>query len=384
MTISMLIFIRLPLYVGNFPLGHVIFPFLLWLALRFSPREVASVSLITSTIAVIGTVNGTGPFSRPDNDINLILLTTFVVSIMITALIISVIMTQHNKARAALQQSHDMLEERVNERTQELSQTNKRLYQEISEREEAQAELAAARDQALAAVEFKNRIISNVSHEARTPISVIKLYSQLMIRGKYGSLTDEQSGTLDLIVMNSNDLTRFVDNLLESARLGSKHSIPIHYEDIVIQDWLTKRLQIFNHMLEGKDIKLDIEFAKEMPTTISIDNNSLEFILYNLITNAIKFTEQGRILIYIKQSKENWVLLVSDTGIGIHEENQSKIFDPFWQVDSSATRRATRGVGLGLSIVKQYVERLDGRISLKSELGSGSSFEVYVPLNPQG
>ena len=140
-----LVFIRVDfLTIGNFPLGHVVFPFLLWIALRFTPREVATAGFITVFLAVIGTIQKTGPFSRPDLDLNLFLLGTFVFSVAIVALMLSSIVTQRKRTQVELQESHDKLEKRVQERTVELNTTNEKLLVEIDERKKIMEEVQKA------------------------------------------------------------------------------------------------------------------------------------------------------------------------------------------------------------------------------------------------
>ncbi|MEZ4668614.1 MAG: MASE1 domain-containing protein [Anaerolineae bacterium] len=166
--VSALVFVRLPA-VGNYPLGHVVFPFLLWFALRFGPREVATASLVTLSIAVWGTVTGSGPFARSVPDLNLLLLLTFVLAVILTALIISSVLAQLRHAREALQQNNAQLEANVAARTEQLSQANLQLRQKIVERDLMHRELAQARDQALDVLRLKSQILANISHDARTP-----------------------------------------------------------------------------------------------------------------------------------------------------------------------------------------------------------------------
>ena len=375
-----LVFIRLPSSTSNLPLGHVVFPFLLWLALRFSPREVAGASLMVSIIAIIGTVHGTGPFSRPLMATNLLLLLTFVVAVMLTSLIISSIMTERRKAQHQLQQRHDQLETRVAERTADLSITNQQLHQEIEERNQIEAELAQARDQAVEALQLKSQILANVSHDARTPLNVIMLYTQILQKAKAGPLTEKQAAMLDTILLSSHDLLHFINNLLDEAHLQTNKTI-IQTADIHLQQWLNERKQVLQPLAQHKGIELKIELDDNMPSVIQADPEGIKQIFNNLVDNAIKFTNKGTVIAKIsKFDEQHWAMHIEDTGCGIPQEAQGAIFDAFWQVDGSNTREVNRGIGLGLSIVKQRINLLGGSIHLHSKLAEGSVFTAVFPL----
>ena len=184
-AVSMLVFIRIDfLPIGNLPLGHVVFPFLLWIALRFTPREVATAGFMTVSIAIIGTINKTGPFSRPSLDTNLILLATFVFAVVIMALMLASLIAQRRQA-------HHLLEQRVLERTSDLQVVNEQLQEEVEERKRISAVAEGARDDALRALQIKNQILANVSHDARTPINIVMLYADLILRSQ-PDLTESQ------------------------------------------------------------------------------------------------------------------------------------------------------------------------------------------------
>ncbi len=379
-VVSTLIFVRVIDSIGNFPLGHVIFPFLLWAALRYSPREVSTYSLIAVAIAIWGTVHGTGPFSRPDININLLLLLSFVISITLTALIIAVLLTERRRSREALQRSKDELAIRIDERTLELAQANEQLIQEINERKYAQEELAQARDRAVDALRLKAQILANVSHDARTPLSVIMLYAELLKRGRHGSVTDKQKRSLETILINANDLLGFINNLLDEAQIENS-KVEAALEDIDLRIWLDDAVQTFQPMAARKNLALRVQVGEHMPQTVCTDPEKLKQIFNNLVSNAIKFTVRGQVLIQVlKMNQHFWVLRVSDTGPGIPEAAQTRIFDAFWQLDGSMTREVNRGVGLGLSIVRELTNLLGGEITLYSRMGRGSAFTVKLPL----
>ena len=381
-VVGLLVFIRLPFSARNLPLGHVVFPFLLWLALRFSPREVAGASLVVSVIAMVGTIHGTGPFSRPLMTTNLLLLLTFVIAVMLTTLIISAIMTERRQAQTELQEKNDMLEMRVMERTADLSATNKQLHQEIDERKQIEIELAQARDQALTALQLKSQILANVSHDARTPLNIITLYTQMLQKGIPGALSEKQASMLETILVSSRELLHFINNLLDEAHLQTQTMSPKTAE-IDLQQWLIERSTVLQPLAQRKEIELRTEFDTNMHPVVQTDPEGLKQILNNLVDNAIKFTSEGTVTVRIFMFDEaHWAMQVEDTGLGIPLEAQETIFEAFWQVDGSTTRQVNRGVGLGLSIVKQRLHLLGGSIQLQSNPQKGSIFTAVLPFTP--
>lgn len=380
-SVGLLIFIRLPFYSNNLPLGHVIFPFLLWLAIRFRPQQVTGASLVLSIIAMVGTTQSTGPFSRDiGNNINLFLLMTFVVSVMLTALIISAIMTERRQTRTLLQKSHDTLEQRVAERTKALSETNQLLQAEIEERQQTQLELAQARDQALEALRLKEQILANVSHDARTPLNIIMLYADMLQANEFGALTEKQDHAAETILSSSTELLTFFNNLLGEAQLQSEQIQP-RLVDVNIKNLITERCQAMRTLAERKGVTLDWEIDEQLPDALAMDAEWIGQIFNNLVDNAIKFTPEGSITVnaFTKGEKE-WAIQIKDTGVGIPQDAQERVFDTFWQVDGSATRIVNRGIGLGLSIVKQRLTLLGGSIQVESELGVGSTFTATLPF----
>lgn len=380
-SVGLLIFIRLPFYSNNLPLGHAIFPFLLWLALRFRPQQVTGASLVLSIIAMVGTTQTTGPFSRDiGNNTNIFLLMTFVVSVMLMALIISTIMTERRQTRVLLQQSHDDLELRVAERTAELSESNVLLEAEIKERKQAEVELAQARDQALEALQLKEQILANVSHDARTPLNIVMLYADMLQVGEFGELGKKQYEATEKILSSSTELLNFFNNLLGEAQMQSESTQP-RLVEIDVKALLKERCEAMRLLAERRGLALNWEIDPKLPNAMAIDPEWVGQIFNNLVDNALKFTSEGSVSVksFVKNDRE-WVIEVTDTGVGIPKEAQDRIFDTFWQVDGSATRTINRGIGLGLSIVKQRLTLLGGAISVQSELGKGSIFTATLPL----
>jgi two-component system chemotaxis sensor kinase CheA len=208
------------------------------------------------------------------------------------------------------------------------------------------------------------------------------LYTEILQKQIYGPLQVKQIEALDVILNGTWELEGFINNLLDEATQLQAQTAVVHCdEEIEIRSWLARTVKPFQSLAERKGLLLNTAVAETMPVTTATDTESLKLIINNLISNAIKFTDDGNILVNVYPSDEKWwVLEVSDTGLGIAEDVQQQIFEAFWQVDGSATRRVNRGIGLGLSIVKRRVALLGGHVNLKSQPGSGSTFAVVLPL----
>lgn len=378
--VSILIFVQLPSPIPNLPLGHAVFPFLLWLAIRFTQREVAIAGLVVSLMAMFGTVNMNGPFSRPSPTLNLFLLLTFVLAVMLMSLIISVIMAQRAAARVAIEQKNELLESHVLARTTELQATNSQLINEIDERKRIEAELQLARDQAFDSLNLKNEIIANLHHDARTPLNVILLYAEMMQRESYGDVTDSQKEKLETIIVRSKELNRFLENLLDVSHDQTEEAQRLHVETIEIAPWINNQIEQWIPIVARQRLTIDLTIDPSLPVIVETDPEWLAHILDNLIDNSIKFTNEGEIQVSVGCVDESfWQLQVADTGIGVAVEHQAEMFSPFWQADPSVTRKVNRGSGLGLSIVKRRVELLNGRIHVHSKLGKGTTIQLHFP-----
>jgi signal transduction histidine kinase len=239
--------------------------------------------------------------------------------------------------------------------------------------------LSSRLEQALEADRLKGQLLANVSHELRTPLASIKGYTQLLDEEAYGSLTSEQHATIQRVLINTTQLQGMVNNLLDRAQI-EQGKINLRNESFIPADLIKTTLSAIDILAKEKGLALTSEVAANVPKTLIGDSLRLQQILFNLTSNALKFTESGSVHVSIfLPDKSHWALQVKDTGIGISTEGQAQVFDPFWQVDSSATRQY-RGSGLGLSIVKQLVDLMEGTITLASQPGQGSTFTVIFPL----
>ena len=249
----------------------------------------------------------------------------------------------------------------------------------LQERETA---LAQARDEALAASRFKSRILANVSHDLRTPLNSVLGYADMLQEGVYGPLNARQQAAEARILAHARHLVSLIDSLLDQALLEDNRLelSRLPFSPAAVLDEVES---IMGVMAQKKGLALITEVDPALPDTLTGDSRRLRQIMVNLVENAVKFTEQGQVRVRLYPEAARWVIEVTDTGHGIPAAAQATIFDPFQQVDGSTTREK-RGVGLGLSIVRQLTALMGGEIHLASQVGQGSTFAVALPLLAQG
>lgn len=286
------------------------------------------------------------------------------------------------QALAKLRVVNKDLDRRVAERTKALKKANEQLQQKIVESQQSRQALILARDQALQASRFKSEILARVSHELRTPLGAILGFAEMLESGFYGSVSQQQRETLQKIIERNKNLTKLVGDLLDQAHLEAGKPT-LDNVDFSPTDLVEKIQTTVEVWVREKGLKFTTEIAPEVPPVLCGDPTRLQQILLNLVGNAIKFTDQGRVhlSVFMPDENEYWAFRVSDTGPGIPAEAQPHIFDAFRQVDGSVTRDHA-GFGLGLSIVKQLATLMGGEIQLESQPGKGSAFTVTLPRMP--
>ena len=255
------------------------------------------------------------------------------------------------------------------------------VLRDITARKRVEQELALARDQALEASRLKSELLAKVSHELRTPLGAILGFSEMLALDVYGPVSDEQRHTAQEIMDSTEYLTGLVNELLDQAQLDNG-KLKLNFINFTPAELLSTIQTRMIPLAEAKGLTLKLGQDPNLPPQIYSDLARLQQILGNLVSNAIKFTETGKIEVFLyRPDFSHWALRVSDTGPGIPSEAQAYIFDPFRQVDGSITRQQG-GSGLGLSIVQQLTQLMGGRITLDSEVGQGSTFTVLLPLPP--
>ncbi len=228
--------------------------------------------------------------------------------------------------------------------------------------------------------ELKSQFFANVSHEVRTPLTSIIAPIQTLSQGDAGDLTKEQLSLIEQVYRNSLRLLDMINQMLDFSKIEAGQ-MKIILEKLDLTDIVKDMVAIFKEVAERKGIKLSYTKSGEIPS-VFLDRNKFERILTNLLRNALKFTEDGFVLIRLKSEKDMVIIEVVDTGIGIPADHLPYIFERFRQVDGSTTRKF-EGTGLGLTIVKESVDLMKGKVSAVSKLGKGTTFKVEFPTNLQ-
>lgn len=217
---------------------------------------------------------------------------------------------------------------------------------------------------------LKRDLVASVSHELRTPLSALKGYIEAMKEDPDGGRT-----YLGVLERNVDRLIRLVEDLLSLSQLEGGR-VRLQREEFGLKDFLDTVLPPLKRRAEGKGLRFEIEVPEGL--RVWADPLRLSEVLFNLVDNAIRFTDHGWVRLRAREDQKEVVLEVSDSGIGIPKEELARIFEPFYVVDKSRSRR-TGGTGLGLSIVKSIVELHGGKVEVESRLGEGSTFRVSFP-----
>jgi len=247
---------------------------------------------------------------------------------------------------------------------------------DITEHKRADA-LREAKSVADAANLAKSEFLATMSHELRTPLAVIIGYTDLLIEDTFGTLSTEQKEVMRKVWNHAEELHELISDLLDLSRLEAHH-LPLAINPVSLEQLLNELEAETQGLREQSGLTFVWQQAAELPV-LHTDSRKLKVVIKNLISNAVKFTEHGKIMIATQARNNGVEISVTDTGIGIPAEAMATIFEPFRQLELSMTRRY-KGTGLGLHIVKRMLELLDGLISVESEVGCGSTFRVWIPL----
>jgi signal transduction histidine kinase/HAMP domain-containing protein/ActR/RegA family two-component response regulator len=238
---------------------------------------------------------------------------------------------------------------------------------------------------------YKSEFIANMSHELRTPLNSLLILAEQLEANPDHNMTDTQVEYASVIRTSGKDLLNLLNSVLDLAKVESG-TVSIEMSDVVVEDLRAALLREFEPVALSQGVGFSIDIAADSPYHLNTDLQRLRQILTNLLANAFKFTEHGRVHLQVGLADNGWnashlrlvgapsvvAFSVSDTGIGIDEEQQKRIFEAFAQGDGS-TARLYGGTGLGLSISRELVGLLGGEIKVTSTLGQGSLFTVYLP-----
>ena len=331
-------------YASNNGIAHgreyLLFPPLIWAALRFGVCGAVTASVTVAIIAIAYTAAGYGPFTSTALHENLLALQTFIGVSGATFLVLGASM---------------------------------------SERRKAAREVHAARESAESANRAKSGFLAVISHELRTPLNAIMGYVELLLLEIDGPLTEKQRSVLDRIRQSQRHLLALIDDVLGFAQVEAGR-LKFALQPVAVRDVLLAVESIVGQETARKGITFNSRGA-DFDVFVEADPDKLRQVLLNLVTNSLKFTPAGgSIEIDTRVADDRVVIKVSDTGIGISRDNLPHVFEPFFQVDQGGTRRYP-GVGLGLSIVRDAILAMNGDVAMDSEPGKGTVVTIELPVD---
>jgi HAMP domain-containing protein/signal transduction histidine kinase/CheY-like chemotaxis protein len=305
-----------------------------------------------------------------------------------------------------LKQSQSLAKE-LQSQQQELQQTNQQLGEKAKlladqnveverknrEVEQARQALEEKAKQLALTSKYKSEFLANMSHELRTPLNSLLILSDELSRNKDQNLSTKQVDFAKTIHSSGNDLLALINDILDLSKIESG-TVVVDVGEIALRELQDYVERTFRHVAETRKLEFDIERAPDLPRTLQTDAKRLQQILKNLLSNAFKFTDRGRVSLSIVPAFDGWspenealnaaksviAFSVTDTGIGIAPDKQQIIFEAFQQADGSTSRKYG-GTGLGLAISREIARLLGGEIRLASAPNEGSTFTLYLPQN---
>ncbi len=283
--------------------------------------------------------------------------------------------TERRKAQDSLTSLNATLEQRVNRRTEELRTANTQLRWEIADRKEIQLALQEAKQEAEQANQSKDKYLAAASHDLLQPLNAARLLVSTLQERRLAERDTTLVNRIHVALLGAEEL---LTDLLDISKLDAKAISP-DYRDFAVNDLLVSLRTEFKPVAKKAGLRLTVVANRSI---VLSDSRLLMRILRNLLSNAIRYTEQGRIFIGCRRQQGQLRIIICDTGPGIPEDRQQDIFREFQQLENSVAGRA-KGVGLGLAIVERISHMLEHPVRLRSVIGKGSCFSVIVPLSGQ-
>ncbi|AOW77834.1 hypothetical protein A3Q34_13850 [Colwellia sp. PAMC 20917] len=274
---------------------------------------------------------------------------------------------------------------------EELEEKNVLLQRQKQEVERARKSIEEKASELALASKYKSEFLANMSHELRTPLNSLLLLAQGLERNKEGNLTEEQVESAKIIYGSGGDLLTLINDILDLSKIEAG-KMNLSTSNVRVEELAGRIRSSFEHMATDKGLDLKVVIEPDAPIEIFSDRTRVEQVIRNLLSNALKFTERGGVVISFGKPAANTnlsrsgldndcclAISVKDTGIGIELKQQMVIFQAFQQADGGTARKYS-GTGLGLSISRELAMLLNGEIQLESELEQGSVFTLYLPL----
>jgi CheY-like chemotaxis protein/signal transduction histidine kinase/HAMP domain-containing protein len=291
-----------------------------------------------------------------------------------------------------LQQTNEQLEQKA----QQLAERNVEVERKNQEIEQARGALEEKASELALTSKYKSEFLANMSHELRTPLNSILILGQQLSENPDGNLTGRQVEFARTIQGAGTDLLNLISDILDLSKIESG-TVTVDAEEVLLTSLVEAVARPFRHEAETRQLSFEVSLDSNLARSIVTDSKRLQQVLKNLLSNAFKFTQQGGVRLSVSAAVGGWSperqtltqapavvgFEVSDTGIGIPPEKQRIIFEAFQQADASTSRKYG-GTGLGLAISRELANLLGGEIGLRSKVGEGSSFTLYLPLKYAG
>ncbi|MCL1979762.1 MAG: ATP-binding protein, partial [Proteobacteria bacterium] len=255
------------------------------------------------------------------------------------------------------------------------------IFEDITAEREAKEQLCQALENAQEADRAKSVFLASISHELRTPLNSIIGFVGAILQELAGPLNPEQCKQLGMVRKSARHLLALINDVLDISKINAGE-LELDCRSFSLKGSIEKVVKLIAPLAEQKGIELRMVIDGEIEEIVG-DQRRLEQVMLNLLNNAVKFTEKGRVSIACRRDDDGYSLAVTDTGIGMPADKMPNLFTPFYQIDSGLARKH-EGTGLGLSICKKIVDMMGGTITVASEWGQGSIFTVRLPGRTQG